>query len=536
VGVVSISAVLLWVGTFGVFLEGFMWLEKFGGEYPDGALRIGDIVLVRMLSVFAMALFFMLIFSNVLIGFSTLYRSREVACLLQSPISYRGLFLVRFAECVIYSSWASAYLGSPLILAYGLTTGAPLWFYVAAAVFYLPFVVVPAAIGLLITLLLVRVFPRLRLGSMIGAGIIALALFFVYLRVRLSPTRLSEDVLLATLLDAAGRTQSPFLPSYWAAHGVLAAATRNYRDCLFHFLLLSSNALLLTWAAAEAAERLFYPGWSLLTGQDRTRLRPMGRGILGRVDLLLARLRNPARALAVKDIRLFWREPTQWSQFVIFFGLMAVYIATLKNSSYVYQSEFWRSWVACLNIAACTLILATLTSRFVFPLISLEGRRFWLLGLAPISFRQLMWQKFRLSVATTAAFTVAVVVLSSIVLEAPPVHFFLAVYSIGIANFGLVGLAVGLGSLYPNFREDNPARIVSGLGGTLNFLLSMAYIGLIVGAQALILQWRVLGAYTRPEGFWWALAIVMAFITSLSIGASVVPMRLGLAHLKTVEF
>ena len=29
------------------------------------------------------------------------------------------------------------------------------------------------------------------------------------------------------------------------------------------------------------------------------------------------------------------------------------------------------------------------------------------------------------------------------------------------------GLAIGLGALYPNLRDDNPAKIVSGFGGTL---------------------------------------------------------------------
>jgi len=33
--------------------------------------------------------------------------------------------------------------------------------------------------------------------------------------------------------------------------------------------------------------------------------------------------------------------------------------------------------------------------------------------------------------------------------------------------FSLISLCVGLGALFPNFKEDNPAQIVSGFGGTL---------------------------------------------------------------------
>jgi ABC-2 type transport system permease protein len=35
-----------------------------------------------------------------------------------------------------------------------------------------------------------------------------------------------------------------------------------------------------------------------------------------------------------------------------------------------------------LNLGAAMLILASLTTRFIYPLIILEGRRFWILGLS----------------------------------------------------------------------------------------------------------------------------------------------------------
>jgi ABC-2 type transport system permease protein len=290
------------------------------------------------------------------------------------------------------------------------------------------------------------------------------------------------------------------------------------------------------WLTGEIAQRIFYPGWSGLMGQDRQRIKPLNKGLLGKVEPALAWVRNPQRALTVKDIKLFWRDPTQWSQFVIFFGIMAIYFANLRNTSRYYEEEFWRSWIACLNVGAVTLILATLTSRFVFPLVSLEGRRFWILGLAPLSLSQLVWQKFWLSVAIASGFTVSLAALSGYMLQLDRVYFFLTVYSVVITNFGLSGLAVGLGTLYPTFTEDNPARIVSGMGGTLNLLLSVGYITLVVAAQIIILQWRVIGAYTSPEAFWYAFGAAIAFITLLSLLCTFLPMRLGLRHLLQREF
>jgi ABC-2 type transport system permease protein len=288
--------------------------------------------------------------------------------------------------------------------------------------------------------------------------------------------------------------------------------------------------------SGAAAAWLFYPGWSYLAGQDKQRFRLPGKGILGKLDTLLAPVRNPERALIVKDIKLFWRDPAQWSQFVIFFGIMAIYIANLRNTSGYREKEMWRSFIACLNVGAVSLILATLTSRFVFPLVSLEGRRFWILGLAPLTYKQLVWQKFWLSVATTSVFTVGLAILSAYMLQLEPIYFVMTVYSTAMINFGLGGLAVGLGTLYPTFTEDNPARIVSGMGGTLNLLVSIGYISCVVATQTFILQWHVLERFTSPAFFWYALAGAVVFIFALTLVCTFVPMRLGLKNLNEMEF
>lgn len=537
-GVVGGAAVLLWYGVLRAFSAGFFYLQNraFADEIPSEALSLSDILMVRLLAIFALALFFMLIFSNVLIAFSTLYKAREVRYLLQAPIPIRTFFLSRFIECVSYSSWASAYLGSPLIIAYGVTTNAHMSYYVAAVAFYVPFVTIPAAIGCIITLILVRIFPRLpRIALFILAGA-AVAWLFVYLQQSFNAERLANDSIVTKMLQVTAQTQSPLLPSSWASQGVLAAAQGYTQETGFLFLLLLSNALMATWVAAEIAQRIFYPGFSALIGGNRNHLRPRGRGILGRLDGALSFVHEPARSLAIKDIKLFWRDPTQWTQFVIFFGIMTVYIANIKNSSMDFQSETYRSWVASLNSGACALILASLTSRFVYPLISLEGFRFWILGLAPLTKRQLVWQKFWLSVAATSPFTVGLTVLSCIFLEVSTIHFAVAVYTICLANLTLAGLAVGLGSLYPNFEEDNPARIVSGMGGTLNFLLSVAYITLVIGSQMLILQWYAMRRLVATDDFFWALGIVLVFNTLLSVVGVWLPMRLGLRNLIRTEF
>ncbi len=147
-----------------------------------------------------------------------------------------------------------------------------------------------------------------------------------------------------------------------------------------------------------------------------------------------------------------------------------------------------------------------------------------------------MWQKFWLSVCCTSIFTVGLALLSGYMLSLEPIYYFLTVYSVVATNFGLSGLAVGLGTLYPNFHEDNPARIVSGMGGTLNLLVSVGYITIVVAAQILVLQWRILDLFSSPESFPLAMAGAVGLITLLSALAVWLPMRLGLKNLEAMEF
>ena len=535
VAVVSVSAVLLWLGVFYAFYKGLGWLQSIGFD-GAGGLNLGRMLMGSLLSVLTLALFLMLTFSNVLIAFSTFYRTKEMVYLVQSPLPVHSLFVARFVECVSFSSWASAYLGSPLILAYGLVTDASPVLYLAAVLVFVPFVTIPAAIGCIITMVLARVFPMVRKWALVGLAGCALAVVFVYLRGRFLATDVSAHGMIAFVFDATSRTQSPFLPSHWAAHGILTAAAGRYAESAFDLMLLVSNALFFSWIAMHAAGWLFYPGWSVLKGFDRQRVKPLDKGLLASLETLLRGLPNPFQALSVKDIKLFWRDPTQWSQFLIFFGIMAVYVANLRNRSAMLDADAYRTFIVSLNLGACALITATLTSRFVYPLVSLEGQRFWLLGLAPLTFRQLLWQKYWLCVATTATFSIGVVVLSCIILGVEPLAFFLSLYSIAMVNLGLAGMSVGLGSLYPNFNEDNPARIVSGMGGTLNFLLSIAYIAAIAGGQIVMLHWRPLTRAATTATYWWVLAAIVALTALLTAAATFIPMRLGLRNLENMEF
>ena len=538
VGFVSISAVLLWAGAFFFSLGIFFLFDRFGEQIfgDNGGVNITDVVLNRMLSVMALVIFVMLIVSNVLVSFATLYRAREVAYLIQAPLSPIVFFLGRFVECLSFSSWGLLFLGSPVMVAYGIQREVQPGFYVALLVLFVPFVTIPAAIGSTITMGLVRVFSGLKRPAIVAVALIGVAFLFLFFRGRGANPDLSQAETVQAIVAAMGQTQTPLLPSHWFATAVLQAAVGHINVTAFYALVLLANALMAVLLASVAAHFWFYRGWTSLHAADEQRKPSSVRGgALGFVERLLAPVSEPARSLVIKDLRMFWRDPAQWSQFLIFFGIMALYLANMRQNGGFFGEEPYRSWIAILNMAATMLILATLTTRFVFPLISLEGRRFWILGLAPLRIRSLVRQKFWLSVVLSSLFTVTLGLISGYRLELRPFELFLTLFGIGAATLALSGLAVGLGSLYPNFEEDNPSKITSGMGGTLNFILSLAFIVMVIVGQTFVVQWRraALESDSDPT---LAVAIVLGALTLATLLATLLPLRAGMRNLERTEF
>src|SRR5207237_6362628 len=125
------------------------------------------------------------------------------------------------------------------------------------------------------------------------------------------------------------------------------------------------------------------------------------------------------RALVGKDVRVFWRDTSQWSQFVIFFGLLGLYVLNLRSVTYDWNSPYWASFVSFLNLGASSMTLATLTTRFVFPQFSLEGKRLWIVGMVPYGLKRVLLEKFWLSSFSTMAITLTLALTSSWMLNVP---------------------------------------------------------------------------------------------------------------------
>lgn len=246
-------------------------------------------------------------------------------------------------------------------------------------------------------------------------------------------------------------------------------------------------------------------------------------GFLDRVVGCIPGLASDTRALLLKDIRVFWRDTAQWSQSLVLFGLLGVYIMNIRYFTNETTPTYWLYVVSYMNLAACALNLATLTTRFVYPQFSLEGKRLWIVGLAPMGLARVVRIKLGLAIAVSLVISLPLVWLSGYMLNQSFAEIIYFSFGILIMAFTLNALAIGMGVLYPNLKVDNPSKIVSGFGGTFCLVISFVYIGgsvMFLGqASPWGSPWHLFGP---PSDF--AIAVAAIAFLALSIGLGVVPL------------
>jgi len=536
ISMILCCSLVFWVGLFGLFLGGF--------EFIGLSDELLHSIFEYLFSMFFLSISVMLFFSTGIITYTALFHSREGAFLLTTPASTDRIFAHKFAEAVVISSWGFFLLGSPLIAAYGLTIKAPAAFYVMFLIYLVMFVLIAGSLGAIVAIVVANIFPK-RQKTVLALGVITTLALVVSLAVRLWRTpgdTLTSDWL-GNVQNRLAFCQHPLWPSRWMSAGLLASARGDWSRSGYYLMVLSAHAALAYLAAAAVARDLYFRGYSRVQG-GRSNRRRLG---LHALDELLHRvfffLPRPIRLLLLKDLRTFRRDPAQWSQFLIFFGLLAFYFLNIPRLGYGVQSPSWRNLVSFLNLSVTALILSTFTSRFIFPLLSLEGRNFWVLGLLPLRREQILWGKFVFSVGISLLATEGLVFLSDLMLGMTPVMIVLHLGMVAVLCVGLSGISVGLGARLPNLRETDPSKIAVGFGGTLNLLVSLVFIFAVVTALAVPCHLYYLGVEhpgttslaLSHDGFrFW---LTVAILVSLSIGAigTIVPLRIGIKAFQRME-
>jgi ABC-2 type transport system permease protein len=474
-----------WVfGCFAITYHGLTFLHGFPG--------IGDYLLSRLLYLFVFGVFIMLVSSNLTLAYPVLFARRENELLFALPLAPSAIVRCKLGETVFLSSWAFLFMAIPLMLAYFYAGGYGGGAFFISWLFFIPLVALCGAAGVCVSLLIGRFAPRrMRLKKKVVIACLCAAAAYLLWRSggRHAPGG-DQSLRFVNQLVAKCEFASWFLlPSRWVADGIFALSRGACGDAAFFWLLLVSNALFLSSLCGVAGERLLAAAWDWR----------LSRPAAARGQRRPSRIawRSPVWSLVRADVISFCRDPGQWGQFALFFGLLGIYILNLRNLPYDLGSLFWRYLLFILNLSAMGFTLAGLSSRFFFPLMSLDLKRFWFLGLTPVRIQRILAEKYFLCVGFTVGITGLLALLSGLMLGVPPLLLASSIASVIFMGIAISGLSVGLGAVYPNTRASSPAEVISGFGGTVVLVLNMVYICVTLVLQGIPLYCHLKGLITE---------------------------------------
>ena len=154
----------LLTGTIALFISSYLilafWLFYKGLKFISDFPVFGALLVERLLFLLFAFLFVLLLLSNLVIGYTNLFRNRETGFLISLPVPARTIFQWKFIESTVLASWAFVFLIAPLLAAYGINRGVPWHFYPVTVFLVALFIMLPAVAGSWLAVNLARYLDR----------------------------------------------------------------------------------------------------------------------------------------------------------------------------------------------------------------------------------------------------------------------------------------------------------------------------------------------------------------------------------------
>jgi ABC-2 type transport system permease protein len=503
---------------------------------------IGDIMAHHLLSMILLTFFSLLIFSHVITALSNLYLSTDLERCHASPATLEEVFLSRSIYTVIDSSWMVIIFGLPIMMAYAYVFRPGPGYYITIMHMGVSLIIIAAGIGILLTMVMVSIFPAQRTRDIIMLFMIIL-LVVLYLMFRLMrPERLADPEAFFSVMQYVTALKAPdsaYLPTHWITESLWAHLGNSGKNHLFEVLLTWSTAIALVVINIWVAGRIYFTGFSK---SQEAKKRRGGRKIL---DLVMNLLKRPMgqdlASVMDKDMRNFFRDNTQWSQMLLLGALVVVYLynfSVLPLERSPLRLEFLQNQIAFLNLGLAGFVLSAVSVRFIFPAVSSEGRAFWIVKTSPLTMKRFLWGKFVFYLIPMLILGETLIIFTNYLLHVTPFMMVLSSVTMFLAVFGIVALGIGFGALYPRFNYENIAQVATGFGGLMYMIFCALFMALVIILEAgpvYFIFWANMKG-VPITGLQWLL-IIPSFLMVLLLSAFVVfkPMKVGVKALIQYE-
>ena len=434
-----------------------------------------------------------------------------------APRRKAALVLARYAKTFVQSAALVVAFLIPMVVAFARVYPREVTFQAVVIINIVLLLSIPVSLASTTIIALVRWFPVRRVHQVV-ATLAVLVLTTTVLAFRMSrPERLFAPVLTDDVAAVLRAIELPAIGVYpgTALADLMTDTSASRFPPRIAITAAASFALFL-----GAAMPLYFPAF--VRGRESMAPPALGSAQMTRwVDALLSRASPPFRAMAAKEIRTLTRDVAQWSQLFLMIALLFIYLYNIRMLPL--GGDARASIIAYVNVGMCGFVVAAICLRFAYPSVSAEGKAFWLMQVAPVSYRHLLVVKVLVYGLPLVAMAIALTSIANLLLDANATVWTFTLIASALTATTLVCLGVGMGALDPNFNAENPLQVGLSLGGFAYIAVSMLYVGTMMTLMARPIVryffWRVLGIGDDLEWIATAAPLAAAVAMSLALAA-----------------
>ena len=447
-----------------------------------------ELVPQKLIEITFFSFFLLLLLSNTVAAIGNLYTATSTNLLLIAPISSGRFFFGKLLETLLETSVMYFIFLGPVGIAYCQYFHLPLSFLLEGVIISIPFLFIPAGLGLALAIGVVRVIAFFKKKALLFSLISVSAVLFLFYKITVIATEAATgEEATASLAKMIGIFSNPnpqWFPPRWIADILSRHLVEVPSNPALLFALLISTACGTVGLGFITFDLFFLSTWSNADMQEKE------VSVIGARRQLYPTLVNARRwihrivdpqigAIIFKDSLTLVRDRSQAIQMLMYLVIAGFHITSFRIMGQVWNlgsdsSHVLSATLLSMNFLFAGFIVTSLMARLVYPAISLEGRSFWVLLVAPLDIAQLVKIKFfswlPLSAFSALAFTLA----GALALGASGANLLFTAFGALTLSIGCTGLAIGLGAIFASFEWEAPNQISSGLGSMVLLLFGLA--------------------------------------------------------------
>lgn len=517
----AIIALFLY-GDFALFRRMFRAIAKVEETAPFFALG-----LLRNVLALAFLVAFVVLFSSAMTAaIGSFFTDLDLETYHAAPLPKWRIVISRWLKTLFQSASIIFVFLIPMFMAFAQQYRVGGAFYPIVVTNLALLLAIPVTLGAAVIVVLVRFFPVQRVHQIVASlAILVMTVAVVAFRVS-RPERLFAPI---TTDDLTRALQAIELPSMDRYPGTALADVMVGIASGEHPFPFPARIVVLAAAVFIGFLLLVTPIYFRAFVRARESMAPPAIGAGGftnAADWLLRPFDAPTRAMIGKEVRTLTRDVAQWSQLFLMAALLFLYLYNIRMLPL--GGDARATIIAYANLGMAGFIIAAICLRFAYPSVSAEGRAFWILQAAPISYRRLLLAKVIVYTLPLTALALLLTAFANVILHAGAIVWIFTVIGASLLAATLVSLGVGLGALAPDFAAENPLQVGLSLGGFTYMAAALAYVGAIMMLMARpVVQyifWRVFALdYESVVVF----AVPIAAALALSLALIFVPLLIA---------